>query len=337
MAGSFFFQWKINGRKRHRNQLSLAEMFNVDKWSVQVERPLQLSVSDGLVKKRARLLALWFCFVTSVRCSAHETTKPAVGGVWSIRMETYSEKRLCILIGPLATAMNAKVRLAPAVLFACSTCASLVRRSLPSPTQWDIVDIAGLLWRWSIFIFCLGLYKLIEPNARISGAYRHLDFRGRGTHDLLNLAFAAAASAKLSCLFTLFPHGLAWECRTFIRRQFLRDPAPSSSMTLLQGICGQCCHHLMAVGCLVEEMDHFLHCVMNTMVMEHNVKLIFPCSSKRLNDFSSELLALNLPQLLQLQFLKEFHLSHFLCACSAYNSLEILLLTSSLYGTGKTL
>ncbi|KAL1239914.1 Prickle-like protein [Trichinella spiralis] len=68
--------------------------------------------------------------------------------------------------------------------------------------------------------------------------------------------------------------------------------------------------------------------------MEHNVKLIFPCSSKRLNDFSSELLALNLPQLLQLQFLKEFHLSHFLCACSAYNSLEILLLTSSLYGTG---
>ncbi|KRZ86922.1 hypothetical protein T08_3175 [Trichinella sp. T8] len=61
MAGSFFFQWKINGRKRHRNQLSLGEMSNVDKWSVQVERPLQLSVSDGLVKKRARLLALWFC------------------------------------------------------------------------------------------------------------------------------------------------------------------------------------------------------------------------------------------------------------------------------------
>ncbi|KRX49592.1 hypothetical protein T05_8985 [Trichinella murrelli] len=194
MAGSFFFQWKINGRKRHRNQLSLGEMSNVDKWSVQVERPLQLSVSDGLVKKRARLLALWFCCVTSVRCSArflslpnfcyrhhynqhqailNETTKPAVGGVWSIRMETYSEKRLCILIGPLATAMNAKVRLAPAVLFACSTCAGLVRRSLPSPTQWDIVDIAGLLWRWSIFIFCFGLYKLIEPNARISGAYRH--------------------------------------------------------------------------------------------------------------------------------------------------------------------
>ncbi|KRY34274.1 hypothetical protein T01_9302 [Trichinella spiralis] len=202
MAGSFFFRWKINGRKRHRNQLSLAEMSNVDKWSVQVERPLQLSVSDGLVKKRARLLALWFCFVTPVRCSAHETTKPAVGGVWSIRMETYSKKRLCILIGPLAAAMNAKIRLAPAVLFACSTCASLVRRSLPSPTQWDI---------------------------------------GRGTHDLLNLAFAAAASAKLSCLLTLFPHGLAWECRTFIRRQFLRDPAPSSSMTLLQGIVGIYC------------------------------------------------------------------------------------------------
>ncbi|KRZ82382.1 hypothetical protein T08_9567, partial [Trichinella sp. T8] len=60
-------------------------------------------------------------------------------------METYSEKRLCILIGPLATAMNAKVRLAPAVLFACSTCAGLVRRSLPSPTQWDIVDIGFLL------------------------------------------------------------------------------------------------------------------------------------------------------------------------------------------------
>ncbi|KRY21216.1 hypothetical protein T12_11289 [Trichinella patagoniensis] len=218
MAGSFFFQWKINGRKRHRNQLSLGEMSNVDKWSVQVERPLQLSVSDGLVKKRARLLALWFCCVTSVRCSARffslpnfcyrhhynqhqailsratsvlilkfvendpslqldnrwpsdgdntghnangkvqpvmteasvgrcncNTTKPAVGGVWSIRMETYSEKRLCILIGPLATAMNAKVRLAPAVLFACSTCAGLVRRSLPSPTQWDIVDIGFLL------------------------------------------------------------------------------------------------------------------------------------------------------------------------------------------------
>ncbi|KRX49656.1 Prickle-like protein 1 [Trichinella murrelli] len=71
--------------------------------------------------------------------------------------------------------------------------------------------------------------------------------------------------------------------------------------------------------------------------MEHNVKLIFPCSSKRLNDFSSELLALNLPQLLQLQFLKEFHLSHFLCACSAYNSLEILLLALSLYGTGVCL
>ncbi|KRY72598.1 hypothetical protein T4B_9212 [Trichinella pseudospiralis] len=36
-------------------------MSNVDKWLVQVERPLQLSVSDELVKKRARLLALWFC------------------------------------------------------------------------------------------------------------------------------------------------------------------------------------------------------------------------------------------------------------------------------------
>ncbi|KAL1240413.1 RNA-directed RNA polymerase [Trichinella pseudospiralis] len=107
-------------------------MSNVDKWLVQVERPLQLSVSDELVKKRARLLALWFCY---------ETTKPAVGGVWLIRMDAYSEKRFSILIGPLATAMNAKVRLAPAVLFACSTCVSLVRRSLPSPTQWDIVDL----------------------------------------------------------------------------------------------------------------------------------------------------------------------------------------------------
>ncbi|KAL1239917.1 Nuclear factor 1 X-type [Trichinella spiralis] len=76
MAGSFFFRWKINGRKRHRNQLSLAEMSNVDKWSVQVERPLQLSVSDGLVKKRARLLALWFCFVTPVRCSARFFSLP---------------------------------------------------------------------------------------------------------------------------------------------------------------------------------------------------------------------------------------------------------------------
>ncbi|KRY88190.1 hypothetical protein T4D_13663 [Trichinella pseudospiralis] len=45
-------------------------MSNVDKWLVQVERPLQLSVSDELVKKRARLLALWFCCVTSVCCSA---------------------------------------------------------------------------------------------------------------------------------------------------------------------------------------------------------------------------------------------------------------------------
>ncbi|KRZ28045.1 hypothetical protein T4B_509 [Trichinella pseudospiralis] len=75
------------------------------------------------------------------RCSGNETTKPAVGGVWLIRMDAYSEKRFSILIGPLATAMNAKVRLAPAVLFACSTCVSLVRRSLPSPTQWDIVDL----------------------------------------------------------------------------------------------------------------------------------------------------------------------------------------------------
>ncbi|KAL1240414.1 hypothetical protein T4B_4623 [Trichinella pseudospiralis] len=65
--------------------------------------------------------------------------------------------------------------------------------------------------------------------------------------------------------------------------------------------------------------------------MEHNEKLIFSCSSKRLNDFSSELSALNLPHWLQLQFLQEFLLPHFLCACSAYNSLEIRLLTSSLY------
>ncbi|KRY57642.1 hypothetical protein T03_8051 [Trichinella britovi] len=34
----------------------------------------------------------------------------------------------------------------------------------------------------------------------------------------------------------------------------------SSLVALFRSPCGQCYHHLMAIGCLVEEMGHFLHC-----------------------------------------------------------------------------